>query len=69
MNHSDEQFTIKLDEIGKAYEAAKEAIYGLTYPTDVTTRNRDIDKAHENIRKLRDLAATALRAQFVIQEN
>lgn len=69
MNISEEQFQSKLDEIGQAYESAKDAVYGLSYPTDADTRNSDIDKAHSNIRKLRDLAATALQAQFMLKEN
>lgn len=69
MNISDQQFQTKLDEIGDAYEKAKDAVHGLMYPTDVQTRNSDMDKAFANIRKLRDLAATALQAQFMIKEN
>lgn len=69
MNISEQQFQIKLDEIGKAYEAAKDAVYGLSYPTDTATRNTDMDKAFANIRELRDLAATALKAQFTLKEN
>ena len=69
MNISDQQFNLKLEEISQAYEDAKDGITGLIYPIDFETANKDAEKAMENIRKLRDLAATALQAQFMIKEN
>lgn len=69
MNISGQQFQDKLDEIGKAYENAKDAILNLRYPIDQDCINRNADQAYENIRKLRDLAATALQAQFMLKEN
>lgn len=65
MNISEQQFQQKLDEIGKAYEDGKDAVYAmmLLVPMD------DITKALGSLHTLRNLAATALQAQFMIKEN
>lgn len=62
---NEQDFQNKLDEIGKAYEDGKDAIYQMWAPAN----RYDIDKALESLRTLRDIAAMSCKAAYQIKEN
>lgn len=63
MNVNEQDFQNRLDEIGKIYEDGKNAING-----DSMYSNERI-KSLECIRKLRDIAAIAVKQAYQLKEN
>lgn len=65
MNVNEEDFQKRLDEIGKHYEDAKDALSSIGDPA----YRRDCDKVFTHLRSLRDIAAIAVRQAYQIKEN
>lgn len=67
MNANEKDFDKRLDEIGQLYEDGKNAIYSLT---DWNKKDDpDCTAALDNLRKLRDIAAMAIKEGYQIKEN
>lgn len=67
MNANEKDFDKRLSEIGQLYEDGKDALYRITdwaRPDDP-----DCTKALNSLKKLRDIAAMAVKEGYQIKEN
>lgn len=62
---NEQEFDAKLTEIGNCYETIKDAIYAM----GGFANRYEFDRAYENLVRLRDIAATSLRANYEIKDN
>jgi len=65
MNVNEEDFQKRLDEIGKLYEDGKDALNSMYLYVELDK----IAVALEQLRKLRDIAAVAVKQAYQLKEN